>query len=170
MNASVLTRSEAERQLAAAVARHREAVAALDQGGRSPAGETSAAGAVARGAALIAYTLRRAQSAGVSVERMAEISTWDADVIREALTEGVEPVLLRALPRDLGPDATERAAETLNAMAQIDQLLREISADLIDVAAAPGPADLDELHDRLDRQWRAWRHAHQVTGGPERPA
>lgn len=159
MNGADLSRSEAERQLIAAVARHREAVAALERGGRSAASESTAAGAVARGAALIAYTLRRADAAGVAVERMADFCDWQPDVIREALAQGPEPVLSRALPHDADPETVSRAAETLDAMARIDQLLRRISADLIDAAWSPAPAELGDLRDRLEQQWHGWRRA-----------
>jgi hypothetical protein len=44
-------------------------------------------------------------------------------------------------------------------MARIDQLLRRISADLIHAAWSPAPAELDDLHDRLEQQWDGWRRA-----------
>jgi hypothetical protein len=151
--------AEAERQLAAAMARHREVVASLEQEGRSATGDATAAGAVARGMALVAYALGRAHAAGVAVERLADVSGWEPDVVRMALEEGPTPVLARALPDEVDPGAVSRAAATVDQMARIDRLLGLISADVIDPAWSPAAADLDDLCDRLERQWRGWRRA-----------
>jgi hypothetical protein len=83
----VLGPEEAERQLRAAVARHGEAVASVGQHGRSEASDATAAGAEARGAALVLYALRRAYAAGVEVERIAEITGLAPDAVRGALDD-----------------------------------------------------------------------------------
>lgn len=80
-----LSAAEAERQLRAAMARHHEAVASLDQRGRSESAALTAAGAEERGAALVLYALRRAHAAGVDIERLAEISGLAPDVLRKTL-------------------------------------------------------------------------------------
>ena len=85
MSDELLEPAEAERQLRAAVARHSEAVASLGQHGRSPTSDSTAAGAEERGAALVLYALRRAQEAGVDVERLAEITGLPPDALRGAL-------------------------------------------------------------------------------------
>ena len=149
-------RSEAERQLAHAAARHREVLAASSQSGRSAAGDSSAAAAVTRGAALVTFALRRAVAAGIDVEDLASISGWDPGVIGEAVERGPAPVL----PADLDAALVMRSEATLDAMAELDLLLRRISADVVDPDWAPAPADLDELREGLDQRWREWRLRH----------
>ena len=149
-------RSEAERQLAHAAARHREVVAASVQSGRSAAGDSTAAAAVTRGAALVAFALRRAVAAGIDVERLAALSGWDPEVIEEALERGPAAVL----PPGLDVALVTRSEATLDATAELDQLLRRISADVVDPDWAPAPVDLDELRDLLEQQWLAWRRRH----------
>jgi len=146
-------RSEAERQLKEASARHRELIATSLQGGRSPAGDSSAAAALTRGAALVTYALRRAVAAGVEGQRLAELSGWEPDVVELAVQRGPGPVL----PPDLDAAAVTRSEATLDAMAKLDEIFRRISRDLTDPAWAPAPADLDELGDRLEQEWRGWR-------------
>ena len=149
-------RSEAERQLAHAAERHREVMAASSQSGRSAAGDSSAAAAVTRGAALVTFALRRGVAAGIDVERLARISGWDPEVIVEAVERGPAPVL----PADVDAALVTRSEATLDAMAQLDLLMRRISADVADPDWAPAPADLDELRDLLDQRWREWRRRH----------
>jgi hypothetical protein len=79
--------AEGERQLEAAVARHGEAVASLGQHGRSATSASTAADAEERGAALVLYALRRAHAAGVSVERITEITGLAPDAVRDALRD-----------------------------------------------------------------------------------
>ena len=149
-------RSEAERQLAHAAARHREVMAAASQRGRSAAGDSSAAAAVTRGAALVTFALRRAVAAGIDVDRLATISGWEPEVIAEALERGPGSVL----PADLDAALVTRSEATLDAIAELDQLLQRISSDIVDPDWAPAPVDLDELRDLLDQQWKAWRRRH----------
>lgn len=146
-------RSEAERQLKEAAARHRELIATSLQSGRSPAGDSSAAAALTRGAALVTYALRRAVAAGIEGERLAELSGWEPDVVELAVQRGPGPVL----PPDLDPAAVTRSEATLDAMAKLDELFRRMSSDLTDPAWSPAPVDLDELGDRLEQEWREWR-------------
>jgi hypothetical protein len=148
---------EAERNLAAAAARHSEAVASLAQGGRPASAETSAIRAVARGVQLVTYALGRAHAAGIDVERLAVVSGWEPDVVREALDRGPEPVLGRVVPDSVDPDAVTLAAAALEASTHVEQLLRRISGDVHDDSWSPAPADLDDLHDRLEIQWQSWR-------------
>jgi hypothetical protein len=151
------SRLEAERNLADAAERHREAIASLAQGGRPASGETSALRALARGVQLVTYALRRAHAAGIDIERLAVVSGWEPEVVLEALDRGPEPVLARAVPDNVDPDAVTRAAAALEALSHVEQLLRRISADVHDDSWSPAPAVLDALHDRLETQWQSWR-------------
>ena len=59
-----------------------------------------------------------------------------------------------------------RSEATLDAIAELDQLLQRISADIVDPDWAPAPVDLDELRDLLDQQWKAWRRRHGRRARP----
>jgi len=149
-------REEAERQLAHAAARHREVVAAVSQSGRSPAGDSSAAAAVTRGAALVTYALRRAVAAGIEADRLAIVSGWDPEIIGQTLEHGPAPVL----PPALDAAAVTRSEATLEAIAELDRVLQLIAADVVDPDWSPAPLDLEELKDRVEQEWREWRHRH----------
>lgn len=155
-----LSREEAERQLVAAAARHREAVAALAQEGRSDTGDTIADAVLGRGTALVAYALRRAQSAGIGVERLAQVSGWAPDAVADVLDRDAEP-LGRVLPLGTDPAAASLAAATLDVIARIEDLLRRVAADVLDPAWTPTPEALDQLHAQLERDWLTWRRAQQ---------
>ena len=63
----------------------------------------------------------------------------------------------------MGPAAPNRGCEAhrlVDTLAQLDLLMRRISADVADPDWAPAPADLDELRDLLDQRWREWRRRH----------
>jgi len=80
-----MTPVEAERQLAAAADRHREALASRDEPGRPEAGQHVAAKAVDRADELVWFALRQGSEAGVSSERLAEVSGWEPGAVREGL-------------------------------------------------------------------------------------
>ena len=63
--ASLGFRVEAERQLASAAERHREAVASMQELGRPEAGQSVAIKVVGRAVHLVSFALRRAAEAGV---------------------------------------------------------------------------------------------------------
>src|SRR4051794_41984663 len=67
---SEVSPAEAERQLAAAAARHREAVTSMQEPGRPEAGRHVAAKSVGRAVHLVSYALGRAAAAGVPPERL----------------------------------------------------------------------------------------------------
>ena len=79
------SRAEAERQLAAAIERHREVTASVQQLGRSEAGQHTAVTAVGRAMHLVSFALKRAAGAGVAFERLVELTAWDPDLVREGL-------------------------------------------------------------------------------------
>src|SRR5215216_3921747 len=87
---SVAPQAEAERQLAAAVERHREAVSSMQESGRPEAGQLVAIKVVGRAVHLVSFALRRAASAGVPFERLVELTGWEPDLVREGL-ERVAP-------------------------------------------------------------------------------
>jgi hypothetical protein len=62
-------------------------------------------------------------------------------------------------PPGLDPAAVARAAAIVEATARLQALTQRILADVGSDAWSPAPADLVDLHERLDREWRSWRQA-----------
>ena len=52
-----------------------------------------------------------------------------------------------------------QAAASVEATARLQALTQRILADVGNDAWSRAPADLVELHGRLDREWRSWRQA-----------
>lgn len=63
----------------------------------------------------------------------------------------------RLAPAGLDPGAVAQAAASVEATARLHALTQRILADIGDDARAP--ADLVDLHERLDGEWRSWRQA-----------
>lgn len=155
---SANARLEAERQLAAAADRHREVLASMQQLGRSEAGQHVAVKAVGRAVHLVTFALRHAAECGVPVERLVELTDWDPQLVNEALERGPQPSLVaRLAPAGLDPAAVAWAAASVEASARLQALTQSILADVTDDAWSPAPADLVDLHERLDSEWRSWR-------------
>jgi hypothetical protein len=151
-------RPEAERQLAAAAERHREVFASMQELGRPEAGQHVAVKAVGRAVHLVTFALRHAAESGVPPERLVELTGWEPRLVNEALARGPEPSLVsRLAPAGLDPDAVAQAAASIAATGRLQALTQRILADIDDDAWSPAPADLADLHQRLDSEWRAWR-------------
>jgi hypothetical protein len=164
VTAAALPEAEAERQLAAAIERHREATIAMQELGRSEAGQRVAVKVVGRAVELVAYTLRGAAAVGVPFERLLELTDWDPGLLREALERAVpEPqVVARLAPGGLDADAVAQAAETFETIRRLRTLMQRVLGDVdrdADVGARPlpAPADVEELHDRIEAAWQTWR-------------
>jgi hypothetical protein len=158
MSFSLPSAPEAERQLAAAVERHAEVLASVAVAGRSPAAQQTATRSLARGVQLVWFSLSRAAAAGVPLERLVELTGWDETLVREALSRRPEaPIVARLTPAGLDPDAVAQATASYEATAQLDALLASIAMDVGDSDWSPAGADLDDLCDRLESVWRAWR-------------
>jgi hypothetical protein len=154
------SRREAERQLAAAAERHREVVASMQELGRPEAGQHVAVKAVGRAVHLVTFALRHAAESGVPVERLAELTGWEPQLVNEALARAPEPSFVaRLAPPGLDPAAVARAAASVEATARLQALTQRILADVSSDAWSPAPADLVDLHERLDSEWRSWRRA-----------
>jgi hypothetical protein len=152
--------AEVERQVREVVERHREVVRSMEAGGRPGIGQQAAVKAVARAIALVAFVLQRARDAGVSPERLAELSGWDDGLVRELLERPGAPMRVAPLtPAGVDPGAVAQAAESVAAAVRLQALLDEIAADVEDPAWSPAAADLDDLRDRLAGAWRTWRGA-----------
>src|ERR1041384_1655998 len=82
---------EAERQLAAATARYREAVASMQQLGRPEAGQRVSIKSLGRAVHLVSFTLRRAADAGVPFERLVELTGWEPHLVRGGLERPPRP-------------------------------------------------------------------------------
>jgi hypothetical protein len=151
---------EAERQLTAAVERHREAVASMRELGRPESGQHVAIKAVGRAVQLVVFALRHAAECGVPLERLMELTGWEKQLVDEALARTPDPrFIARLAPAGLDPDAVARAAAGIEATTRLQALTQRIFADVGDEAWSPAAADLADLHDRLDREWRSWREA-----------
>jgi hypothetical protein len=155
------SRAEAERQLSAAVERHREVLASMQQLGRPEAGQHVAVKAVGRAVALVSFALKRAAEVGVPFERLEELTGWEPDLVREALERTVpEPwFVARLAPPGVDARALAEAAAAFDSLARLQDLTQRVLADLNREvgASASAPADLDALHDRWETAWRAWR-------------
>ena len=151
---------EAERQLAAAAERHREAVASMQELGRPEAGQHVAVKVVGRAVQLVSFALRRAAAAGVPSERLVELTGWEPDLVREAL-ERVVPdprVVARLAPAGFDAGAVAQAAATFEASRCLRELTERVLSDVDDDARSPlAPADVEDLHNRVEAAWRAWR-------------
>src|SRR3954470_772954 len=82
-------RDEAERQLEAVAERHRDAVSSMAQPGRPEAGQYVAIKVVGRAVGAVSFALRRADEAGVPLERLVELTGWEPDLVRAALEQPV---------------------------------------------------------------------------------
>ena len=153
-------RPELERQLSAAAERHREVVAAMQEPGRPEAGQHVAVKAVGRAVQLVVFALRHAAENGVPVERLIELTGWESRLIEGALARAPEPSLVaRLAPAGLDSVAVARIAASIEAIARLQALTQRILAEVADEAWSPEPADLAELHGRLDGEWRSWSRA-----------
>lgn len=169
------SRAETERQLVAAAERHREAVTSMLEPGRPDAGQHVAIKAVGRAVHLVSYALRRAAGAGVPFEQLVVLTGWEPDLVREGLARPVpEPrVIARLAPAGVDAVAVARAAATFEAIRRLHELTQHVLADIhldpdVDAQSPLAPAELEDLHDRLELAWHTWR---QGLGPPEtRPA
>ena len=154
------SRVEAERQLAAAAERHREAVASMEELGRPEAGQHVAIKVVGRAVHLVSFALRRAAAAGVPFERLVELTGWQADLVREGLEQAVpEPrVVARLAPSGVDARAVAQAAATYEEIRCLRELTERVLVDVdVDERAPLTPADVEDLHDRFETAWRSWR-------------
>jgi hypothetical protein len=151
---------EAERQLTAAVERHREALASMREPGRPESGQHVAVKAGGRAVELVVFALRHAAQTGVPRERLLELTGWEGQLVDEALARTPDPrFIARLAPAGLDPDAVARAAAGIEATSRLQALTQRILADVGTEAWSPAATDLADLHDRLDREWRSWRNA-----------
>jgi hypothetical protein len=157
------SRAEAERQLVAAIERHREVTASVQQLGRSEAGQHVAVKAVGRAVHLVSFALKRAAGAGVAYERLVELTAWDPDLVHEGLERPVlEPRSVAKLaPAGTDPHAIARAAAAFEVLRRLQELTERVLADVDgaeDAPVAAHPSELDDMHAQLEAAWHAWRH------------
>jgi hypothetical protein len=160
-------RPEAERQLAAAVERHREVLASMQELGRPERGQHVAVKAVGRAVHLVSFALRQAAGAGVPLERLAELTGWESELVSEAVARAPDPLrppaqhfVAQLAPAGFDPGAVAQAAATAEATAHMQALTQRILADVETWSQAP--ADLVDLHERLDSAWRSWRDVREL--------
>jgi hypothetical protein len=167
VNASSTPALEAERQVVEVINRYREVVASMEAGGRPEAGQRAAVKAVGRSLQLVAFVLKRAAAAGITVERLAQLTAWDAELVRQALERQPEPALVaRVSPPGIDAAAVARAAATFEAEQRLRGLVDEMLADVAEDAWSPAAADLDDLREQLEYVWQRWRKS--LGRGPSR--
>jgi hypothetical protein len=132
----------------------------MEAGGRPEAGQRPAVKAVGRSLQLVAFVLKRAAAAGVTVERLAELTAWDPELVRQALDRQPEPALVaRVSPAGFDAGAVAQAAASFEAEQRLRGLVDEMLTDLDDDAWSPAAADLDDLRDQLESAWQSWRRS-----------
>jgi hypothetical protein len=162
-------RAEAERQLAAAAERHREAVSSMQESGRPEAGQHVAIKVVGRAVHLVSFARRRAASAGVPFERLVELTGWEPDLVREGLERDVAAphVVARLAPAGIDAFAVAQAAASFETIRCLRQLTESVLADVEPIdgdARSPlTSTDLEDLRDRLEAAWRSWREELQTA-------
>jgi hypothetical protein len=156
------TPPEAERQLAAAIERHREVLASMQELGRPESGQHVAVKAVGRAVHLVSFALRSATESGVPLDRLVELTGWEPELVREAVARAPDPrrpparrFVARIAPAGLDPNAVAQAAASTEATARLQELTQRILTDVD--AGSRTPAEVADLYERLDREWRSWR-------------
>src|SRR3954470_21518024 len=99
------SRAEAERQLAAAAARHREVVASMQELGRPEAGQHVAVKSVGRAVQLVSFSLKDGAALGIPFERLVELTGWEPVLVREGLERAVPDPWFMARLGPAGGDA-----------------------------------------------------------------
>src|SRR5919206_1386055 len=122
------SRAEAERQLAASAARHREVVASMQELGRPETGQHVAVKAVGRAVQLVSFALKRAAEVGIPFERLVELTGWQPDLVREGLERAVpEPrFTARLAPAGADARAVGQAAAAFEALARLRALTQRV--------------------------------------------
>ena len=135
--------------------------------GRPVAGQHVAIKAVGRAVHLISFALRHATESGVPLDRLVELTGWEPELVSEAVARAADPLrppaqhfVARLAPAGLDPGAVAQAAASAEATARVHELSRQILADVD--AWSQAPADLVDLHERLDSEWRSWRDVREL--------
>jgi hypothetical protein len=155
--------AEAGRQLAASAERHREVVGSMQELGRPEAGQHVAVKSVGRAVHLVSFALKRAAEARVPFGRLVELTGWEPDLVREGLERPVPEARFVARLAPAGADAQAVAQVRLrSAITRLHSLTQRVIADVDgdgdgEAGSPPTPADLDDLHNRLETAWRSWR-------------
>ena len=160
-------RLEAERKLTAALERHREVLASMQELGRPESGQHVAVKAVGRAVHLVSFALRHAAESGVPLDRLVEVTGWEPELVSEAVARAPDPLrppaphfVAQLAPAGLDPSAVAQAAASAEATADLKELTRRILTDVD--AWSQAPADLVDLHDRLNSEWRSWRDVREL--------
>src|SRR3954453_16405282 len=159
---SAAPRCGAERQLAAALERHREVLASMQELGRPETSQHVAVKAVGRAVHVVSFALRHATESGVPLERLVELTGWEPELVSEAVAQAPDPLrppaqhfVARLAPAGLDPSAVAQAAARAKAPARLHQRPQRPPPDAD--AWPRAPADLVDLHERLNGEWRSWR-------------
>jgi hypothetical protein len=108
--------------------------------GRPETGQHVAVKAVGRAVHLVTFALRHAAESAVPVERLAELTGWEPQLVNEALARAPESSFVaRLAPPGLDPAAVARAAAIVEATARLQVLTQGILADVGSDAWSPAP-------------------------------
>src|SRR5689334_18130739 len=129
--------------------------------GRPEAGQHVALKAVGRAVQLVSFALRRAAEADVAFERLVELTGWEPDLVREGLERAVpEPSFAaRLAPAGADARAIARAAARFEATTRLQDLTQRVLGDIDDESLAPAAGELNDLYNRMEGAWLAWRQA-----------
>ena len=127
-----------------------------------------------RGLATRRLRARRAHSrsgrdaaAPAPLDRLVELTGWEPALVSEAVARAPDPLrppaphfVAQLAPAGLDPCAVAQAAASAEAIADLKELARRILTDVD--AWSQAPADLVDLHERLDGAWRSWRDVREL--------
>lgn len=135
--------------------------------GRPESGQHVAVKAVGRAVHLVSFALRHAAESGVPLDRLGELTGWEPELVSEAVARAPDPLrppaphfVAQLAPAGLDPSAVAQAAASAEATADLKELTQRILTDVD--AWSQAPADLADLHDRLNNEWRSWRDVREL--------
>ena len=135
--------------------------------GRPERGQHVAVKAVGRAVHLVSIALRHAAESVVPLDRLVELTGWEPELVSEAVARAPDPLrppaphfAVQLAPAGLDPSAVAQAAASAEATADLKELTQRILT-AVD-AWSQAPADLVDLHDRLDSEWRSWRDVREL--------
>ena len=135
--------------------------------GRPESGQHVAVKADGRAVHLVSFALRHAAESGVPLDRLVELTGWEPELVSEAVARAPDPLrppaphfVAQLAPAGLDPSAVAQAAASAEATADLKELTQRILTDVN--AWSQAPADLVDLHDRLNSEWRSWRDVRKL--------
>jgi len=133
--------------------------------GRSETSQHIAVQAVGRAVHLVSFALRQAAESDVPLERLVELTGWEAELVSEALAQAPDPTrppaasfVARLAPPELDAGAVAHVTASIEATLRLRALTQRILDD-VGNAWSGSAGELVDLHERLESEWRSWRQA-----------